>query len=564
MAPGKPRGLRFAHMAPGVQRLVVWYMSIRNVKLVPRTVMAFGITCVLLMVLGGQSWWRMGNVLWSITDLQDNCLPSVRQSGIIEVTSYKLRMANQFFAVGSSKSADGGAGQVRHWKAVLERETAAYVPLIVGPEEQHLFDIVNANVESFMRQVDQLLALGRASQDERKRFVDSQAAPAAETLQRSIEDLQRLMMGRAEQSGTNARAEAHQSTVATLVVVCIALLVTCVLTVVFTRSIIVPLREVLGVTRKIADGDLTGNVSLGGKDELSELQYATAQMVDNLKATLHHIAESSSQLAAAAEEMSAVTHESSSSVQRQSMETELAATAVNQMTVAVDEVARNAMAASVSSQQSEQSAHTGMQRVNETIASIESLSHAVQGNSVQIERLSVRTGNIAEVLNVIRAIAEQTNLLALNAAIEAARAGEQGRGFAVVADEVRALAHRTQASTLEIEETISYIQSDSQKAVSSMKQTDQKAMAALQIAREAGAAIGEITQAVSDIKDRNCLIASACEEQAQVAKAVDMNLVSINNLSLQSTSGAEQIFQASGELSVLAVDLNRLVARFVI
>ncbi|AXM99108.1 HAMP domain-containing methyl-accepting chemotaxis protein [Pseudomonas plecoglossicida] len=539
-------------------------MSIRNVKLVPRTVMAFGITCVLLMVLGGQSWWRMGNVLWSITDLQDNCLPSVRQSGIIEVTSYKLRMANQFFAVGSSKSADGGAGQVRHWKAVLERETAAYVPLIVGPEEQHLFDIVNANVESFMRQVDQLLALGRASQDERKRFVDSQAAPAAETLQRSIEDLQRLMMGRAEQSGTNARAEAHQSTVATLVVVCIALLVTCVLTVVFTRSIIVPLREVLGVTRKIADGDLTGNVSLGGKDELSELQYATAQMVDNLKATLHHIAESSSQLAAAAEEMSAVTHESSSSVQRQSMETELAATAVNQMTVAVDEVARNAMAASVSSQQSEQSAHTGMQRVNETIASIESLSHAVQGNSVQIERLSVRTGNIAEVLNVIRAIAEQTNLLALNAAIEAARAGEQGRGFAVVADEVRALAHRTQASTLEIEETISYIQSDSQKAVSSMKQTDQKAMAALQIAREAGAAIGEITQAVSDIKDRNCLIASACEEQAQVAKAVDMNLVSINNLSLQSTSGAEQIFQASGELSVLAVDLNRLVARFVI
>lgn len=134
----------------------------------------------------------------------------------------------------------------------------------------------------------------------------------------------------------------------------------------------------------------------------------------------------------------------------------------------------------------------------------------------------------------------------------------------MVADEVRALAHRTQASTLEIEETISYIQSDSQKAVSSMKQTDQKAMAALQIAREAGAAIGEITQAVSDIKDRNCLIASACEEQAQVAKAVDMNLVSINNLSLQSTSGAEQIFQASGELSVLAVDLNRLVARFVI
>lgn len=539
-------------------------MFIRNVKLVPRTVLTFGITCVLLIVLGGQSLWRMENVQWSITDLQDNCLPSVRQASLIEAATYRLRVANQFFAMGDMQSADAAAEQINRRKDALLQETAAYVPLIYGPEEQRLFDIVNANVKTFTGQVEQLLALSRTSQEERVRFINSTSAPTAEVLLKSTGDLQRLMMERAEQSGAKAREEAHDSMVATIAVVSIALLVTCILTLVFTRSIIVPLRELLGVTQKVAGGNLVGDIGISGKDELTELQSATAQMLGNLKDTIHHIADSSSQLAAAAEEMSAVTHQSSSGVQRQRMETELAATAVNEMTAAVDEVARNAVAASVSTQQSEQSARTGMQRVTETITSIESLSFAVQGTSVEIEQLAVRTAGIAQVLDVIRAIAEQTNLLALNAAIEAARAGEQGRGFAVVADEVRALAHRTQASTQEIEEMIKSVQSGSQMAVASMKQTDQEAMATLKIAREAGTAISEIARAVSDINDRNCLIATASEEQAQVAKSVDMNLVSINNLSVQSTSAADQIFQASSELSVLATDLNRLVARFII
>jgi methyl-accepting chemotaxis protein len=222
------------------------------------------------------------------------------------------------------------------------------------------------------------------------------------------------------------------------------------------------------------------------------------------------------------------------------------------------------VAASASTQQSENSARIGMERVTQTIASIEHLSQAVQGTSLEIEQLATQTENIAKVLDVIRAIAEQTNLLALNAAIEAARAGEQGRGFAVVADEVRALAHRTQVSTQEIEQMIKNVQSGSESAVSSMKQTDLEAMATLKIAREAGVAISEITRAVSDINERNCLIATASEEQAQVAKSVDVNLVSINNLSAQSTAAADQIFIASSELSTLASDLNRLVGRFTV
>ncbi|MCU0070108.1 methyl-accepting chemotaxis protein [Pseudomonas koreensis] len=538
-------------------------MFFRKIKLVPRTLISFGITSLLLVILGWQSIWRMDSVQWAVTDLQDNCLPSVRQAARIEAAAYRLRVANLLFAVDDSQNFTARAEQVRKLRETLRSVTAAYVPLIFGNEEQARFDIVNTNVDVFSQKIDQLLQLGEsASQKELVAFIKANSAPAAEALLKSTEDLQSLMADRAEKSSTAARDEAHESTVTTAIVIAIALVVTFFLTLFFTRSLILPLRELLATTKKIAAGNLVGTVEVSGHDELTELQQSTAEMLTSLKSTINHISESSSLLAASAEEMSAITHESNEGVRQQSMETELAATAVNQMTAAVEEVARNAVAASQSTRQSESSAQMGMDRVTETIVSIEKLSSAVQGTSVEIEQLANQTESIAKVLDVIRAIAEQTNLLALNAAIEAARAGEQGRGFAVVADEVRALAHRTQVSTQEIEEMIRNVQSGSEKAVSSMRQTDLEAISTLKIAREAGEAITEITRAVTDINERNCMIATASEEQAQVAKSVDVNLVSINNLSAQSTAAADQIFIASGELSALASDLNKLIGRF--
>ena len=169
---------------------------------------------------------------------------------------------------------------------------------------------------------------------------------------------------------------------------------------------------------------------------------------------------------------------------------------------------------------------------------------------------------ISKVLDVIRAIAEQTNLLALNAAIEAARAGDAGRGFAVVADEVRALAHRTQQSTQEIEQMIGGIQQGTNQAVDAMQHSSQRARATLEMARAAGKALDTITEAISHISERNLVIASASEEQAQVAREVDRNLVNIRDLAQQTAAGAHQTSAASQELSRLAVDLNGLVMRF--
>ncbi|MFO3674486.1 methyl-accepting chemotaxis protein [Pseudomonas protegens] len=285
-------------------------------------------------------------------------------------------------------------------------------------------------------------------------------------------------------------------------------------------------------------------------------------MQEKLRDTLQSISGSAHQLASAAEELNSVTEEGARGLTQQNNEIEQAATAVNEMTSAVEEVARNAVSTSEASKNATASAGDGRDLVQETVSAIERMSSDVQGTASLIGDLANESRDIGKVLDVIRGLADQTNLLALNAAIEAARAGEAGRGFAVVADEVRALAHRTQQSTSEIERMIGSIQSGTEHAVDSMRNSTERAESTLSIARGAGQSLDTINSAISEINERNLVIASAAEEQAQVAREVDRNLVNIRDLSVQSTTGANQTQAASSELSRLAVDLSNLVTRF--
>ncbi|MGY2237727.1 methyl-accepting chemotaxis protein [Pseudomonas gingeri] len=229
---------------------------------------------------------------------------------------------------------------------------------------------------------------------------------------------------------------------------------------------------------------------------------------------------------------------------------------------AVEEVARNAISTSEASRVSEQTAQRGREQVQETVTSIGALANGVSDTSGRIQQLAGRVQDISAVLDVIRSIAEQTNLLALNAAIEAARAGDAGRGFAVVADEVRALAHRTQVSTQEIEQMIGNIRQDTGQAVTAMQNSRDLVGATLAIAQRSGEALDEITGSISQINERNQLIAAATEQQAQVAREVDRNLVGIRTLSEQVMLGAQQTDRAGQELAQMAGDLHATVGRF--
>ena len=257
-----------------------------------------------------------------------------------------------------------------------------------------------------------------------------------------------------------------------------------------------------------------------------------------------------------------VTEESSKGITRQNDEIQMAATAVTEMSAAVDEVARNANHTSDSSREAEQSAEAGRRQVSSTRGTIEQLSERLRITSGTIGRLADEAIAIGRVLEVIRTIAEQTNLLALNAAIEAARAGDQGRGFAVVADEVRALAQRTQSSTQEIERMISAIQSASQESVEAMGESSEYAGRSSEMASAADQALAQIAERVGQINEMNLVIASAAEEQAQVAREVDRNLVAIRDIAEQNATGAHETSVASDQLARLASDLNGMVQRF--
>ncbi|MGP0171365.1 methyl-accepting chemotaxis protein [Pseudomonas sp. NCHU5208] len=285
-------------------------------------------------------------------------------------------------------------------------------------------------------------------------------------------------------------------------------------------------------------------------------------MRHNLRETLQQVADSSSLLASSSEELHAVTEDGRRGLYQQNAEIEQAVAAVTEMTAAVEEVARNAVSTSQATHDTDQSARHGHAQVGRTIDSIRLLTADIGSAGEEVSLLAGNVRNVGQVVNVIRAIADQTNLLALNAAIEAARAGEQGRGFAVVADEVRALAQRTQQSTGEIEQMIGAIQKETEQAVATMNASMERADSTLELAQSAGAALDEITEAIGTINERNLVIASASEQQAQVAREVDRNLVNIRDLSLQSSAGADQTTAASQELSRLAVALSTLLTRF--
>ncbi|WP_443218244.1 methyl-accepting chemotaxis protein [Pseudomonas sp. LA5] len=285
-------------------------------------------------------------------------------------------------------------------------------------------------------------------------------------------------------------------------------------------------------------------------------------MQRSLKDTVQQMAGASSQLAAAAEELHAVTEESSRGQVRQHDEVQQAATAVNQMTAAVEEVARNAASTSTASQDTSREAQQGREQVQQAAQAMAVMTGEITDSTQKVQTLEGQVREIGKLLEVIRGIAEQTNLLALNAAIEAARAGEQGRGFAVVADEVRALAHRTQGSTGEIERMMSAVRSSAEEAVGAMHKSQSLADSTQARANRAGEALDRIAAGVAQIEERNLVIASAAEEQAQVAREVDRNLVNIQDLSTQTATGAQQTAASSQELSRLATSFQSLVAQF--
>jgi methyl-accepting chemotaxis protein len=536
----------------------------RSLRLSTRAALCFLAITLLLLISSIFSGWSLKQLRESELDVETNWMASISQTAKIDAIILRLRLETlRVVSVNDPAIKQQSLDMIASSRLLMLKNVADYAALIASADERKLFQTIEAQAKDYESKLDEITQIAKTGTPaEGISFINNTIRPLTNDLQQSVLQLTQWNQEGAKEAGVNA-GEIYATAITMLVVSSvIAVLLTVMLAILFTRSLLRPLRELMTVSQTIADGDLRVEIIPNGRDELTELMKTTALMQSNLRDTIRHIGESSTQLASAAEEMTAVSDEASRGLQRQNEEVEQAATAVNEMTAAVEEVARNASSASASARESETSTRLGSERVNQTVAAIRGLADTVEGTSGDVLRLAEQTQNIARVLDVIRTIAEQTNLLALNAAIEAARAGEQGRGFAVVADEVRALAHRTQESTREIEQMIGGIQAGSTQAVQAMELSQQEANSTLSIANEAGAALEEIARAITDINERNFMIATASEQQAQVARSVDHNLMSIRDLSIQTSSGAQQSASASQEVSRLAVDMHRLVQRF--
>src|SRR5471032_51790 len=539
-------------------------MKLRSLNIARRAFVCFGLITLLLISLAGFSYLQIDHLRNAEQDIEQNSLPSIQVIDDIQIALLHARLESIRMLSSTTKDVhDKSLSLVEGAIQTLQSKTEFYREhLISGQQDELQFSKTSQAMNVYIDGLKNVLALDIADHDQAVLFANTEQAQRAGAYQEQLTILREQNARQAVVSGQDATDVYTHSVNVLISVLVVAFILTLVMATLFTKSIVSPISASLKLAEDIASGDLTHDLEVTGSDEASRLMHALNRMQKNLRSTILEISGASAQLSTAAVEMTSITESADRTLQQQNSEIEQAATAVTEMSAAVEEVARNANSTSEAATQSSLAADLGNQKVTETLTAMRGLTELVEVSSDQVKELAGQAQDITKVLEVIRAIAEQTNLLALNAAIEAARAGEQGRGFAVVADEVRALAHRTQASTADIESMMQQVRSGAEEAVLAMNKSKELAVDTRAQSIEAGQALDRITEGVSIINEKNLVIASAAEEQAQVAREVDRNLVNIQDLSTQTAAGAHQTNASTAQLLRMAASFGVLISRF--
>jgi len=434
----------------------------------------------------------------------------------------------------------------------FEALNAAIAPLeqeLIGPQAENL-KTLKASATEYVDLVKKLPPIVASQQQTRQ---DMEAIFA-----KLYEEARGIISSQTQKRADDAQTKKIQVIGITLAAILLGALIGWLI----VRQITQPLNQAVQIAERIGAGDMTGQPPEPRHDEFGQLLQALGKTRGNLQALIGSIGGITAQLASASDELSAVTEQTSAGVSSQRQETDQVATAMHEMTATVQEVARNAEEASSAAQRADQQAVKGNMVVQRALSQIDRLSNEVTLSAEAMTQLNQETDGISTVLTVINGIAEQTNLLALNAAIEAARAGEAGRGFAVVADEVRGLAQRTQQSTAQIEALIATLQKGARTASGMMDSSSTLARDTVTLAREVGTELQAITETVSIIQAMNQQIATAAEQQSSVAEEINRSVLSVRDVADQSAEAARETAASTARLAQLGSELQTMIGRF--
>ncbi|QXE90461.1 methyl-accepting chemotaxis protein [Geomonas subterranea] len=535
-----------------------------NIRVGTKLMSAFLLVAVICAVVGGIGVLKIRQIVDADTHLYRQITAPLGDVAQMSISFQRVRINLRDFVEAKQESERQEAlATIQKLRKEVGERAETFKKALDTDEERKRFNEFIESRKVYGSYIDRVIGLVQGGKiEEAMGLMHGEAKKAALHEQEQLNKLMELMEGQGKAASDDNMKVANAATMVMMVLVIAGVVVAIVCGLVITRMITAPLQGAVAVASAIGAGDLSVRIEGGSGDETGQLMVALKAMADNLRSTIGKVADTSAQVASASNQLHSTSEQIATGAEEVAAQAGTVATAGEQMSATSSDIARNCQMASEGAKRASQTAQAGAEVVQATVTVMGQIAAKVQETSQTVESLGERSDQIGAIIGTIEDIADQTNLLALNAAIEAARAGEQGRGFAVVADEVRALAERTTRATREIGEMIKAIQGETKGAVVAMEEGVRQVQAGTAEAAKSGSALQEILEQINDVAMQVHQVATAAEEQTATTSEISSNIVQITQVVQQTSQGAQESAMAAAQLHTNSEELQQLVRQF--